>query len=164
MPPFDAITRASQTASLDRSSERTTAAMTRHGRTTGQSVSSALDRRTGASQTPPSGPAHTPHGLGLSAQYPRRRVMLPSATPPAAVRALVGVSIARSRRLGRKAARLGANMQRMINRCGRSVVRKAALRWEGEERKTVGEMQSLDELRKGLSATLGGWRWEPRVV
>ena len=35
---------------------------------------------------------------------------------------------------------------------------------EGEERRTVGEMESVDGLRKGLPATLGGWIWEPRAV
>ena len=41
--PFDAIPRASQVASLDRSSERMTTATTRNGRTAIQSVSSDLD-------------------------------------------------------------------------------------------------------------------------
>ena len=58
----------------------------------------------------------------------------------------------------------GASMQRMLYHCGRRVVREAALRWEGEERRTVGEMESLDGLKKGLPATPGGWRWEPSAV
>ena len=44
VPPFDAMTRASQVASFIQSSECSMTTMTRNGRTTIQSVSSALDR------------------------------------------------------------------------------------------------------------------------